>query len=210
MRISLPRSRWIQQTLFDPYLRGHGHIRTVIGETVEILSAEMLGGVRHRTSGGDYCPDVSLPDAGGEPWYFECRAAGRNRETFVYEGRLEADRFFTLGGRSLFYLIWHHFADTKSVDTVESLRTLVASTMRAVYVVPFAHFDRIATARPVEKLNSAYGLKPGCLSAPKVYGAGRRVKLAAIESYRLFTYPAGLDKADWPLTEKIMEKISKK
>jgi hypothetical protein len=210
MRISPIKSGWIQPPLFDPgiLLRGSGHVRTIVGETVERLTLELTGGRRHRTSGrlGDYCPDVSLI-AGERVQYLECKAAGRNRETFVYSGRLEKDRAFVAGGRSLAYLIWHHRAETKTVDTVEALRALIFAELRAVYLVPFPELDRIAMSCPVEPLNSGYGKKPGCATANRVYGSGYRIRLRSLEPFRIMTFTAGVDRSDWPRSGFIWEKI---
>lgn len=137
---------------------------------------------------------MALPD--GRTAYVECKAAGRNRETFVYEGRLHKDRAFVAAGYSLHYLVWHHRAATLTVDTAEALEELVARTMRAVYLVPFPAFDAVCSGLAEEKLNSGYGRHNDGVRG--TYGSGRRVKIKLLEPWRVLTFADGLTKTCWP------------
>lgn len=176
-----------QLKLFDyPLYEGdHGYARHVVGETIEQLSAIVLGGFRHSTnSQADYCPDISVkkPDGPGLI-YYECKAAGLSRQTFIYAGRLKKDRRFNKQtcGR-LFYLIWHHKAYTKDARSVDELRSLLLQRIQCAYIVPFQAIDAICESLNEEKLNSAYGQSKQ--SDLKVYGSGFRLPLKSIESYK--------------------------
>lgn len=62
-----------QAYLFDEPLPRHGHVRCVVGDLCERLTAAMVGGRRHKTDcTADYCPDVS--DERGN--YYESKAGG--------------------------------------------------------------------------------------------------------------------------------------
>lgn len=185
MRISSLRTEK-QLLLFEPQLGNHGHIRTLIGDLAEELTAEYLGGRRHKTQGtSEYCPDVSR---GGV--YFESKAVGKTRCAFVYKGRLEKDRAFAQQ-HPLAYVIWHHLADTTSVTSVPDLRALVLKTLRTVFIVPFSAIDRICRGLSAERLNSKYGNhndnRPG-----KMYGSGYRIRLKLLDRWAHETFAGGV------------------
>lgn len=103
MNISGLKSLERQPLLWAEPLGGHGHVRHVIGNLVEELTAKLMHGRRHKTqSTMDYCPDVSAPLYDDGEWlntqYFECKAAGSSNEMFVYKGRLIKDREFVAQG----------------------------------------------------------------------------------------------------------------
>lgn len=160
-------------------LGNHGHVRTVIGDLVERLTARLVGGRRHKTqSTADYCPDVSATVAGA-PVYYESKAAGKSRQTFVYAGRLRKDVDFA-ASHALWYVVWHHHAETKRAATVGGLESLVLAEMRAAFVVPFARFAEICRGRVEEPLNSKYGSSQ---DRPDTYGSGFRVPIKHLEHY---------------------------
>lgn len=195
MMISGYKSSERQPLLWDEPLGNHGHVRTVIGDLMEDLTALILGGRRHKTSAGCYCPDVSV----GEEQFFESKAAGRNGQTFVYAGRLVKDRHFAFSGRRLSYVVWHHRANTLEVSTEGELRRLVLESTEAVYLVPFAEIDRVCLDRPAEPLNSAYGS-----TDRKTYGSGHRIPVLFLKSWMLKKFSAGVteDEMDsWPLED---------
>jgi len=163
-------------------LGNHGHVRTLIGDLVEDMSAALLGGVRHKCSSqADYCPDVSVDLPHGRV-FVECKAAGRNRETFIYEGRLEKDRLFT-ADRPLFYCVVHHGTDTTQADTVEDLQRRFFRNLRCLYLVPFEVIDGLCRGREPEALNSGYGG-----TDRKTYGSGFRLKLRDFEPWLLMDF----------------------
>lgn len=179
MRLSPLKSNVTQGLLFDEPLRGHGHVRTVVGELTERLTAALVNGRRHKTDcTADYCPDVSALGV-----YYESKACGRNRETFIYAGRLEKDRCFTALGNPLYYVVWSHCVETKLYETVAGLRAALMLGMRAVYVVPFNEISAICETLPLEKLNSAYGG-----TDRQTYGEGYRIPLSQLNPWCLGTF----------------------
>lgn len=181
MKISGPKSLDRQLRLWDEPLGNHGHVRHVIGDLIERMTVELLGGIRHKTqSNVDYCPDVSIDNG---RWYFECKAAGRSRQTFIYEGRLAKDREF-VKGRNLSYIIWHHKTDSSQASTVGQLQALVRRQMQCTYVVPFAVIDGLCQRRRCEKLNSAYGYH----NSNPLYGKGYRLNLSQLEPWRFYEW----------------------
>lgn len=185
-----------QLPLFDYPIEesDHGYARHVVGELIEEISALVLGGYRHKTdSRCDYCPDLSVPDwISYNPalcmWqtgmtYFECKAAGLSRQTFIYEGRLKKDRCFAKRF-DLKYLIWHHTAKTKQARSVFELRSLLLQRIVCAYLVPFSVIDSICQGLSIEKLNSAYGHS----DSNPVYGSGVRIPIKALEAYRFIEW----------------------
>lgn len=165
--MTLPKLKpcYRQPFLFDEPLRGHGHVRTVIGDTVERLVAKAVRGRIFNTQGNvTYCPDV----VSGR-MFFECKAAGRSRQFFIYAGRLEKDRRFA-EENMLWYAVWHHRVDTKTCRTVAELERSIEDGIRSRYLIPFREVSRLCVRE--EKLNSAYGN-----SGHKLYGSGFRLSL---------------------------------
>lgn len=188
MRISPYKSSERQPVLWDEPLGNHGHVRTLIGDLCEGLTADFVGGRRHRTrSDCDYCPDVSRTDPDGVV-YFESKAAGLNGQTFVYQGRLEKDRAFVQSGRRLYYVIWGHKARTKDASTVSELERLLLSSVRRVFLVPFADLDAIAKGLKITKLNSGYGSKTDA----KTYGSGIRIQLSLLTPFLMRSFADGI------------------
>jgi hypothetical protein len=176
LKISGIKNTCVQLTMFDEPLGGHGHIRTLIGDWAEDLTAWFFNGIRRKTdSRCDYCPDVSV--SGG---FIECKAAGQTRQTFVYSGRLDRDWVFSQSHR-LWYCIWHHDVKTKSFDFVSELLRAFIVSLKAVYVVPFWAFYSVARSRPCVRLNSKYG---GSDKNP-TYGAGYRVNLSNLNDWKI-------------------------
>lgn len=176
-----------QLPLFDYPIEesDHGYARHVVGELIEEISALVLGGFRHKTdSQADYCPDISRPKSIGRGLdFFECKAAGLSRQTFIYEGRLKKDRRFAKRF-DLKYLIWHHTAKTKQARSVFELRSLLLQRIVCAYLVPFSVIDSICQGLSVEKLNSAYGHS----DSNPVYGSGVRIPIKALEAYRFIEW----------------------
>jgi len=157
--------------MWDEPLGNHGHCRTVLGDFAETLTAKLLRGKRYRTdSRCAYCPDVFALGA-----WFEVKAAGRTNQTFVYAGRLEKDRAFSRD-RQLYYVVWHHAAETIQARTKDDLRRLFLASLKAIYVIEFAEIDAIAATIPVCRLNSKYGHS----DTNPAYGAGYRIPLSRI------------------------------
>lgn len=175
------KSRDVQSTLWDFPIGNHGHVRTVLGDFVEDLTALLLGGKRHKTdSTKDYCPDVSVIERDA---YFECKAAGLSKQTFVYEGRVERDRDFA-AHHGLFYVIWHHRTETKLARTVNELKQMFLANMQRVYIVPFMVIDDYCRSHTPEKLNSKYGKH----SDAETYGSGYRINLRDIAEYAVIEW----------------------
>lgn len=187
MTVSGPKCIDQQAALWDMPIRSPAQVRNIIGDLAERLTVELTGGVRHKTdSTADYCPDVVDGDD-----YFESKAAGRSRITFVYGGRLHKEDLFTLQIKRLWYVVWHHTAKTTGIGTVEALEKLVLVSMKAVYVVPFPKVLEVCGRLKVEKLNSGYGG-----TDRKTYGSGYRIPLRLLEDFILARYENGylLDK----------------
>lgn len=192
-----------QLTFWDEPLGNHGHVRTVIGRLVEELTAEFVGGKRHRTdSQSVYCPDVSrrhiLTDYGvclfDTAQYFESKSAGNSKQTFVYTGRLVKDRAFVDLGNELYYVVWHHRAHSKEAKTISQLEWLVGERMREVYVVPFGAFEAVCLSLKVEPLNSQYYGPAATRDQKETYGSGYRVPLKLIEAYRVRSWDNGISR----------------
>ncbi len=166
---------------WDKPIGNHGNARVVIGELVEELTEKLTGGRRHKTNSlADYCPDVSVAHINGQYiWYYECKAAGKNRETFIYGGRLKKDREFAKQ-HSLYYIIWHHTTDTTKAETELELRKMVKENMKFVYAVPFVAIDQLCSRLKLEKLNSGYGNPENPL-----YGEGYRLKLRYFDHWKI-------------------------
>lgn len=173
-----------QLRLWDEPLGNHGHVRIVIGDFVEELTALLFDGVRHKTdSTKDYCPDVSVPQL---DLFLECKAAGRSNETFVYSGRMERDATFAETNR-LFYVIWHHTANTMQARTVNELKSLLLSRLQSIYIVPFGVIEFLSLSiSDIVKLNSHYGLTNG--DKKKEYGSGYRIKLSKLADYKFMDW----------------------
>lgn len=168
-----------QLLLFDRPLGNHGHRRFIIGNLTEELIASLFNANRHKLdSSCDYCPDLSI-----ESLFIECKAAGRNKETFIYQGRLEKDREFSKS-HNLMYAILHHTTNTLLSDTVEELETDFLMSIQCLYLVPFEVIDNIASSLPEEKLNSKYGRHAN----RQLYGSGVRLRLSMIESWKFFEW----------------------
>lgn len=173
------KSSATQLTLWDMPLGNHGHVRTVLGDFVEDLTAMLFGGRRHKTDcTKDYCPDVSVVE---RDLYLECKAAGLSRQTFIYAGRIERDRKFA-AHHGLYYAIWHHRARTVLASTVSELQQLFLASMQCIYVVPFAVID--ALCKSPQKLNSKYGHS----DTNPVYGSGYRIRLQDLTPWRLIEW----------------------
>lgn len=194
MKLSGYKTLERQQTLWPDPLGNHGHSRHVLGNLFEELTAALVGGRRHKTdSRCDYCPDVS---AGGI--YYESKGAGRNGETFVYSGRLEKDREFARE-HSLVYCVWSHRASVLGCSTVAELEARVLGDLRAVYLVPFGALDMLCSGLRTEPLNSAYG-KGHQGKGSKVYGSGKRIRLALLSDYLVLKWDRGQFSRDgWPI-----------
>lgn len=172
-----------QLRLWETPLGNHGTVRASLGNFVEILSARMFDAVRFKTNSMvSYCPDVGKP---GE-WYGECKSAGKSNQTFIYAGRLVKDRKFIAGGNDLYYIVWHHAAETKLAKTERELWALFLANMRAIYVTPFAAIDGICKTLREEKLNSNYGHADN-----PIYGSGYRLPIKRISE------TDGTIKIDW-------------
>lgn len=162
------RSSHAQPLLWDEPLRGHGHIRTVVGDLAERMTCERMGGRRLKTDARcEYCPDVQVGRM-----YFECKAVGRSGQLFVYAGRLAKDRAFA-AVHVLWYAVWRHRADTKGCRTVAELEAAVRASVRCLYVMPFSAVDAACATVEERPLNSKYGR-----GGDQNYGSGFRVPLS--------------------------------
>lgn len=169
-----------QAFLWDDPMGNHGHARTVLGDFAEELTARFVGGKRFKTdSRADYCPDVF-----GLGAYFEVKSAGRSNQTFVYEGRLEKDRWFAKE-HSLFYAVWHHAANTKLASTEADLQRLFLASLRSLIVVPFDTISVLAGRFGRTPLNSKYGHS----DSNQLYGAGYRIPVSALRSGQCLEIP---------------------
>ena len=183
MQISGIKHRDRTLNLFQPPERplgNHGHRRTVIGDFVEDLTMTLFRGKRHKTDcTADYCPDISVGDE-----YLECKAAGRTKQTFIYGGRLKKDQRFSKEHK-LTYVVWHHLTDTTTAETVEELERSFLENFVCLYVVPFRYIDTVVqTHCQEEKLNTAYGKRPGTEST---YETGYRINLSLLEPWKAVT-----------------------
>lgn len=188
MKISGYRNDWTQGVLFDEPVTCHGQRRNEVGNLAEELAVDFLGGRRHKVDGrSNYCPDISIK-IGRRIHYYECKAAGRTRQTFVYSGRLQKDRLFVDSGKQLHYIIWHHMTSLKGAESVSDLKALVLANMICVYVIPFAAIEAECVGRSPMKLNSNYGgqhNRPG-------YGTGYRMPLSAFSPFVKESFPEGI------------------
>ena len=100
---------------------------------------------------------------------------GRSDHTFIYEGRLVKDHAFAQS-HLLYYLLWHHHADTADAATDHDLRTLFLENLLGIYCVAFADILEIAQSTSRTKLNSKYGHSDTNLA----YGHGYRLPLNRI------------------------------
>lgn len=176
--ISSAKSTEKQPLLWDEPLRGHGHVRFIIGDLVERLVAERLGGIRRKNDCRcDYCPDVVVDGTR----YVECKAVGRSNQVFVYAGRLDKDRRFVELGNDLSYFILRHDVDTLAASTVQQLEAMVVEGTVAMYHMPFAIIDQACSKLPEEKLNSKYGRHGN----DQCYGSGFRMTLSLFEAWRI-------------------------
>ena len=176
VKISELKTKLRQPMLFDEPLGNHGHVRTLIGEWAEQITAYVFEGNRHRTdSTADYCPDVSTSEG-----YIECKAAGRSRQTFIYGGRLDKDTAFA-NGHPLSYCIWTHSADSKQAATVSQLRRMFFGSLTGYVLIPFWNLHRIALAQPITRLNSKYGNS----NSNPTYGSGYRIPLRLLDRWRV-------------------------
>ena len=152
----------------------HGRIRTAIGDYFEKRTAQHVSGSIHKTDCRcDYCPDVSADGI-----YYEVKAAGNSRQTFIYEGRLERDFEFAKRNE-LFYFVWSHRVDTSTVSTIAELKERLGQQTKGFAIVPFEFIYKLCKMKPAEKLNSNYGnsiLNP-------TYGAGYRISLSSLKDY---------------------------
>lgn len=171
MRLPSFKSIERQSFLWDDAIGNHGHARTVLGDFAEDLTAKLLRGRRYKTDcRAEYCPDIGALDA-----YFECKTAGRSNQTFVYEGRLEKDRRFA-SEHPLFYVVWHHSANTLVAASSRDLQRLFLATLKQILVVPFGGIDQLAGKFGKTPLNSKYGHS----DTNPIYGAGYRIPVSAL------------------------------
>ena len=117
----------------------------------------------------------------GTSVYFESKAVGINRYTFIYAGRLDKDREFAKD-RELNYVVWYHVADTRFAETVEELERLVLHKLVSCWVVPFSVIDNLCANLKIEKLNSKYGRTR---DYPKIYGSGCRLPVKLLEGWNV-------------------------
>ena len=161
-----------QPRLFTEPLGNHGHVRTLLGDIAERLTARLFNGRRYRTDcRSDYCPDVT---AGG--LFFEVKTIGNSNHTFVYEGRLEKDRRFWDAGNNLSYVLWNHGVVSRVCQDVFELECMFLATLKSIIVVSFPFLEQAAKMSPVTKLNSKYGHS----DANPVYGAGYRIPISRV------------------------------
>jgi hypothetical protein len=173
--MSLPRFKAEHQPrLFAEPIGNHGHVRVLLGDIAERLTAKFFNGHRYRTDcRSDYCPDVT---AGGQ--FFEVKTVGKTNHTFIYEGRLKKDRKFYDAGNSLSYVLWQHRSLTRICLDVFELECLFLATLIRVLVVPFQFIEQAALMSPVTKLNSKYGHS----NTNPTYGAGYRIPISRVLS----------------------------
>lgn len=170
----LPKFKEEQPRLFAEPIGNHGHVRTVIGDFAEALTAKLFKGRRYRTdSRSDYCPDVKALDT-----YFEVKAVGRTKHTFIYQGRLEKDLAFSRSNK-LAYVFWCHNIDSKFCYDSFELRCMFLATLTKILVVPFEVVYETARLSPVTKLNSKYGHS----DTNPIYGAGYRIPISRIMKF---------------------------
>lgn len=173
-----------QLVLFQQHivLGNHGHVRTILGDFAENLTAKIFNGKRYITdSRCKYCPDVWI-DAG---LYLEVKTIGRSNHTFIYEGRLEKDRQFYDQGNMLYYVLWHHSADTKVCTDDFELKSLFLSKLKRIVIIEFPEMEAAAKLSPVTKLNSRYGHS----DSNPTYGAGRRIPIKRVMGMRHLEIP---------------------
>jgi hypothetical protein len=164
-----------QLVLFQQHivLGNHGHVRTILGDFAESLTANLFEGYRYRTdSRCKYCPDITTRSG----IYLEVKTLGKSNHTFIYEGRLKKDRAFYDAGNKLFYVLWHHSADTRICTDDFELKCLFLSTLKRIVLVEFPVMETVAKMSAVTKLNSKYGHS----DSNPTYGAGYRIPISRI------------------------------
>jgi len=185
LRISKPKSDNCQPWLFDAdqyrLLRkangdfNHGLARVVIGDFFENLTAKYFQGTRCKTdSRCDYCPDVALSNS-----YLEVKAAGRSKQTFIYEGRLEKDRKFS-ETHVLSYVVWSHSISVHDFENVSSLVESLRNSIECFFLVPVGAVLEVCSELRLTKLNSKYGNS----DSNDLYGSGYRIPLSKLKDFR--------------------------
>lgn len=200
MQISTLKHDNPQLRLFDEPLGNHGHVRYILGDFVETLTAELFRGTRHSTghkqhnnkqrNNSDqqqvyYAPDICCERycfccQNAHYFYLECKATGRSNQFLIYQGRLEKDRIFA-ETHQLFYCIWHHNTNTLLYSSTQELRDALLSHLRGIYIIPFLAVDEAAKSRRVQKLNSHYGNSDG----NPVYGCGITMPLSLFNDFKV-------------------------
>lgn len=181
MIVSRPDLSLRQPLLFDRTLRGHGAVRYAVGDFYETLTANVFGGVRHRTdSRAQYCPDVVI----GDTIFLECKAARRSvGNLLVYHGRLDKDFDFSRT-RLLFYVVWCHNVAGNSYSTVEQLEDALMLETLWCAVIPFDEVWRLCKKHASKTYNTEYGKS----SNSKLYDRLYRVRLCDVEPWKLFDW----------------------
>lgn len=182
MKLSKPKSTEQQLRLWDEPLGNHGHVRTVLGDMAELLTAKFFGGVRYKTdSTADYSPDVVV----GNDQYLEVKAAGLSKQTFIYAGRVQKDEEFSKE-HHLAYVIWWHKVKTSRASTVQELQYLFLNNLLGVFVVPWKEVYAIVKTLPEEKLNSHYGHH-----GTGHYGSGYRLSISSLLPFQVMQFDYG-------------------
>lgn len=169
-----------QLTLWETPLGNHGSVRYFVGDLIEEMSANLLGGVRYKTdSTCEYCPDVRAAGL-----FVECKGVGQSGQAFIYKGRLERDEAFSRQ-HPLAYLIWHHDAKPSEFTTVEQLRRSLPDHLKATYLIPFPAIKELCTAAKEYRLNTVYGRTR---EYPTVYGTGYRFPISRLSPFRMIDW----------------------
>ncbi len=175
----LPNIKREQYRLFAEPLGNHGTVRTTLGDFAETMVAKLLCGRRYRTdSTAAYCPDIVVRGYTADK-YFEVKSVGRNRESFIYVGRLEKDLAFA-ENNELYYVFCCHSVDSKICSDSFELKCMFLATLDKIIIAPFESVYAAAKLSDVTPLNSAYGKH----SDPKTYGSGYRLPIK-----RLLQFP---------------------
>ncbi len=178
MKLSKPKSTEQQLRFWDEPLGNHGHVRVVLGDMAEVLTAKFFGGVRYRTdSTADYSPDVVVGNQ-----YLEVKACGLSKQTFIYSGRVQKDEKFSKE-HHLAYVIWWHSVKTSRASTVAELQYLFLNNLLGVFIVPWDEIYKLIKTLPEEKLNSHYG-KHGTGQ----YSSGYRLNITSLLPYQVMQF----------------------
>lgn len=161
--------------------------RNWCGDFYEEATVALCGGYRILTvSTADACPDVRF-DSGA---FAEVKSIGSNRETLVYEERLNKDQRCVEAGSIYWYYLWHHNFKVGSVDglTLDALRKNLAAHTVSLTIVPFAVYQSTMLSTPLRDFSASTPNRTGRGFGSAQYRMGYRCRLNVFQKMAV---PAG-------------------